>query len=69
MRVLLAILAVLSFLIGAALFVVSKSAVHEIEAFVVLLISAVFLVGAAIVEAVQNLRSDLAAARSGELPK
>jgi hypothetical protein len=54
MRVFLFILCILSFLAGFMVFAGAKSAIHEIEAFVLLPIGAVFLVGAAIVEAIHS---------------
>ena len=56
MRVFLFILCILSFLAGVMIFPVAKSAIHEIEAFLLFLIGAVFLVGAAIVEAIHGQR-------------
>jgi hypothetical protein len=55
MSVFLFILYILSFLAGGVIFADAKSAIHEIEAFLLFLISAVFLVGAAIVEAFDRL--------------
>lgn len=59
MRVLLFILAILAFLAGGAILGGAKSAIHEIEAFILFLISAVFISGAGIVEAVNRLRKEL----------
>ncbi len=59
MRVLLFILGVVAFLYGAAVMAIAQSAVHEIEAFVLFLIGAVFVSGAAIVEAVNAVRKKL----------
>ncbi len=56
MRVFLFILCILSFLAGVMIFPVAKSAIYEIEAFLLFLIGAVFLVGAAIVEAIHGQR-------------
>jgi quinol-cytochrome oxidoreductase complex cytochrome b subunit len=56
MRVFLFILCVLSFLAGVMTLAGAKSAIHEIEAFLLFLIGAVFLVGAAIVEAIHRQR-------------
>ncbi len=56
MRVFLFILCILSFLAGVMIFAAAKSAIHEIEAFLLFLIGAVFLVGAAIVEAIHGQR-------------
>ena len=52
MRVILFVLAGLAFLAGAGIFSVAESAIHEIEAFMLFLISAVFISGAAVVEAI-----------------
>ena len=41
---------------GIMIFASAKSAIHEIEAFLLFLIGAVFLVGAAIVEAINSQR-------------
>jgi hypothetical protein len=56
MRVFLFILCGLSFLAGVMIFVNAQSATHEIEAFLLFLIAAVFLVGAAIVGAIHSHR-------------
>ncbi len=48
---------------GFAIFNVAKSAIHEIEAFLLFIISAVSLSGATVAEAVDRLRKDLLAAR------
>jgi hypothetical protein len=53
--ILLLIFSALSFIAGAGVGVSAKSAIHEIEALVLFLISAVFLVGAAIVGAIFEL--------------
>jgi hypothetical protein len=60
MRILLFILAILAFLAGASIFAAAKSAIHEIEGFMLFLISAVFISGAGVVEAVNLLRKDMA---------
>ncbi|MDA1143295.1 MAG: hypothetical protein O3B01_32465 [Planctomycetota bacterium] len=59
MRVILAILAIAAFFAGAAILGDAKSAIHEIEAFILFLISAVFISGVGIVEAVNQLRKEL----------
>ena len=41
---------------GVMIFAAAKSAIHEIEAFLLFLIGAVFLVGAAVVEAIHSQR-------------
>ena len=56
MRVFLFILCVLSFLAGVMILAGAKSAIHEIEGFLLFLIGAVFLIGAAIVEAINRQR-------------
>ncbi len=56
MRIFLFILCLLSFLVGTMILAGAKSAIHEIEAFLLFLIAAVFLVGAAIVDAIQSQR-------------
>ena len=58
MTVLLFILASVAFLAGGAILGGAKSAIHEIEAFTLFLISAVFISGAGIVEAVNQLRRE-----------
>jgi hypothetical protein len=61
MRVLLFLLAVVAFLAGVGILVSAQSAIHEIEAFVVFLIAAVFVSGSAVVEAVNDVRKKLEA--------
>jgi len=61
MRILLFLLAILAFLAGAVFFVSDKSTIHEIEAFILFLISAVLISGAGIVETVNLLRQEMAA--------
>jgi hypothetical protein len=56
---LLYILAIVAFLAGGVIWGEAKSAIHEIEAFILFLISAVFISGAGIVEAVARLRQEL----------
>jgi hypothetical protein len=56
MRIFLFILCVLSFLAGGTILAGAKSAIHEIEGLVLFLIAAVFLVGAAIVDAIHSQR-------------
>ncbi len=59
MRILLWILAIVALLVGAIIFAAAKSAIHEIEGFMLFLISAVFISGAGVVEAVNRLRKDM----------
>ncbi len=63
MRILLFVTAVLTLLFGLGVFASAKSAIHEIEAFVLFLISAVCMSGAGIVEAVNRLREEFKAAQ------
>lgn len=53
MSIVLMVLACLAFVGGFGTLIAAKSAVHEIEAYVLFLIFAVFLSGAAIVDAVK----------------
>lgn len=55
MKVILFLLAILAFLAGFGILAAAKGAIHEIEAFILFLISAVFLSGAAIMDAVHAL--------------
>jgi hypothetical protein len=55
MHVFLFILCILSFFVGGMMFVAAKSAIHEIEASLLFLISAVSLVDAATVEVIERL--------------
>ena len=58
MRVFLFLLSVLSFFAGGLIFIGSKSAIHEIEAFVLFLIAATLLSGAAVVGALNRRKKD-----------
>jgi hypothetical protein len=60
MRILLFLLGNLAFLVGAGILAGAKSAIHEIEAFILFLIGAVFISGAGVVEAVNLLRKEIA---------
>jgi hypothetical protein len=60
MRILLFLLAIISFLAGAFILVVAQSAIQEIEAFILFLICAVFISGSGIVEAVNLLQKEMA---------
>jgi uncharacterized membrane protein YdfJ with MMPL/SSD domain len=55
MRIFLLFLCVLSFLAGLLVFADAKSAIHEIEGTILFLIAAVFLVGVAIIEAIDRM--------------
>jgi len=59
MRILLFLLALLAFLLGVIILASAKSAIHEIEAFILFLIGAVFISGAAILESMNLLRKKL----------
>lgn len=59
MRVFILVLSILAFLCGLVILVYSKSAIHEIEAFVLYLISAVLLSGSAIIRAINRLSSNI----------
>lgn len=61
MRVLLFVAAVLAFLAGVGILVSAKSAVHEIEGFILFLIAAVCLSGAGVIEAVVLMRKEASA--------
>ena len=54
MSIFLGILSILAFLAGLVVMGLSSGAIHEIEGLVLWVISALFLVGAAIVEAVKR---------------
>jgi len=60
MRIMLFILAILVFLAGVGILADAKSAIQEIEAFILFLIASVFISGAGVVEAVNLLRKDMA---------
>ncbi len=55
MKILLFLSSVLAFLAGLGILVASKSAIHEIEGFVLFIVSAVLFSGAVIVEAIERL--------------
>lgn len=59
MKVLLFLLAIAAAVVGVLILQNAKSAIHEIEAWILFLIAAVFLVGAAIVESLASLRNEL----------
>lgn len=59
MRILLFLLAILTFLAGCGILAGAKSAIHEIEGFILFLMSAVFISGAGIVEAINLLRKEM----------
>ena len=64
MKSLLFLLSALAFLGGAAILANAASAIHEIEAFILFLIFAVFLSGAGIIEAISKFKSKSAANES-----
>ena len=59
LRIFLFILCALAFVGGVGCLAVAQSALHEIEAFILFLISAVLLVGAAVVEAINIARKKI----------
>jgi hypothetical protein len=59
MRGFLFLLCIVVFLAGAGILMQAKGAIHEIEAFILFLISAVFFVGAGIVEAINSLKKSI----------
>lgn len=56
MSAVLFIFSALAFFAGATIFAAAKSAIHEIEAFQLFIISAVLFAGALVVEAINKLR-------------
>lgn len=62
MRILLFILCAFAMLFGMAILGAAKSAIHEIEAFILFLIAAVLLIGAAIVDAIISAQTKIEAA-------
>jgi hypothetical protein len=65
MHIVLFLLCVLAFLAGAVILVAAQSAIHEIEAFILFLISAVLLVGFSVVEAINAARKKIEALVQG----
>ena len=63
MRIILFLLSVIAALYGFFILTIAKSAIHEIEAFIVLAIAAVLFAGAGIVDAITALRGDFAKAK------
>lgn len=61
MRIVLFVLCVLAFVAGAGVLAAANSAIHEIEAFMLFLISAVLLTGASIIEAINIARKNIEA--------
>jgi len=61
MRNVLAVISILSFLAGAGILSESKTAIHEIEGFLLFLISASTLSGAGIIEAIQRATATMKA--------
>lgn len=59
MRLILLLLSGLSFLAGGLIFFSAQSAIHEIEAFILFLIAAVFVVGFTIVDAIVAAREKI----------
>ena len=65
MRIILFILALFAFIGGTAILTTAKSATHEIEGLILLVIFAIFLSGAGIVEAINLLKKELSARKNG----
>ena len=61
MHIILFVLAILAFLAGLTFFASAQSAIHEIESFILFLISAVFLSSVGIIESVARLRKEMEA--------
>jgi Na+/pantothenate symporter len=59
MRILFSVLGIISFLWGFLMLALSKSAIHEIQAYVMFLITVVLFVGAAVIDAAAGLRATL----------
>ncbi|PIR00870.1 MAG: hypothetical protein COV66_03310 [Nitrospinae bacterium CG11_big_fil_rev_8_21_14_0_20_45_15] len=59
MKILLFLLAILAFITGLEILYSAKSAIHEIEAFVLFIVSSVLFSGAAIVESVNKMTKEL----------
>lgn len=64
MKIFLFVLSVLAFLAGFGILQSSKSAIHEIEAFVLYIVSAVLFSGAAIVGAINRVAEKIDATES-----
>ena len=65
MRIILFVLAIFAFIGGAAILTTAKSAAHEIEGLILLIIFAVFLSGAGIVEAINLLKKEMPSIKNG----
>jgi hypothetical protein len=59
MRILLVVLAVLTCVLGVGLLISFKGGARDIQAFILFLITAVLINGAATVESINQLRKDL----------
>ena len=66
MTVLLTVLAIVALLAGGGILLDAKSANHQIAAFVLFLIFAVFISGVGIIQAVNLLRREMAATKLRE---
>ncbi len=69
MRILLFVLAIFAFVVGLGFLGVAGSAIHEIESFILFLISAVLMSGASVVEAINRLQRDVATFSEGTQTK
>ena len=59
MRILFAVLGIICFFWGFLMLALSKSAIHEIQAYVMFLTAVVLFVGAAVIDAAAGLRTTL----------
>lgn len=69
MKILLFVLAIFAFVFGLGFLGVAESAIHEIESFILFLISAVLMSGASVVEAINRLQRDVATFSEGTQTK
>jgi hypothetical protein len=65
MHIFLFVISLLAFFAGCSIFLAAKSAIHEIEAFLIFLISALLFTGAAIIEAILKSHTKANAPASG----
>jgi uncharacterized membrane protein YoaK (UPF0700 family) len=65
MRIILFVLAIFAFVGGAAILTTAKSAAHEIEGLILLVICAVLLSGAGIVEAINLVKKEMSSMKKG----
>lgn len=63
MRIILFLLGILSFLCGAVILAGAKSAIHEIEGFLLFVVSAIFISGASVIDSILLLHRETKALR------